>query len=655
MSGQPLQLKAFSKRIRFTLFFIILTFSIWTSISKVYANDLFPVFILLSSQTSPSDQLHLQATIQNHGGRITHTFPQQALIANVPADAIPSLSELPAVLALFTQPVELATIDIYGPQARSLASIWNSLLQPQTHVEKDSLSAQHSDPENDAFIAPDLPQGDELSSAAGSVTPGYYQTSEYMAGSVAVGIVLLESDGSNDPSTENWTGDEKQLVLNEIVNAFNWWVEMEPRATLSFVYEDHFTNPLPTSLEPVTRPYYHESYWISDAMNALGFTSANHFTQVRDYNNYLRNTYQTDWAFTIFVVDSANDSDNKFSDGHFAYAYLGGPFMVMTSGNNGYGPNNMDAVAAHEMGHIFNALDQYYNAHQSCTRRSGYLYVENQNSQYGGCGSNATSIMRGQIYPYAAKAIDSYAAGQIGWRDSDGDGILDPLDTDLPVSIDSFWQDGNSVTIGGTTQIIPFPAPVETDITINSLTGVQYRVDGGSWQPATATGGEFGGTEAGYQMEISGLPAGQHTIEVATTDSAGNISDEYASQQVIVSDPVDGGLNTELYPLAGQSGDGQAATVEGTAYHLTGGTVVSVEYRVDGGAWQTATAQDGTFDSSNETFAITLNAQPGEITTVLVEARAIDNLGHTEVNFASQSVQIGSAKQYSTFLPLIIR
>jgi hypothetical protein len=331
---------------------------------------------------------------------------------------------------------------------------------------------------NDALIAPDLPPVSGIALAASStITPGYYQTSEYMAGSVAVGIVLVESDGSVDPSTEDWTDSEKQLVFDEIVAALDWWAGLEPRANLTFVYDDHFSDPLPTGVEPISRPYTDQQYWVADAMSGLGYDAASYFTRVRDYNNDLRATYQTDWAFTIFVVDSSADDDNRFSDGYFAYAYLGGPFMVMTYGNNGYGPANVDAVAAHEIGHIFYALDQYYSAQQPCTRRSGYLDVENQNSKYGDCASDVDSVMRAPM-AYTIDAIDPYAAGQVGWRDSDGDDILDPLDTDLPISIESIALDGASATVSGTTSIAPYPSPSRASVTINTLTGVQYRFDG---------------------------------------------------------------------------------------------------------------------------------------------------------------------------------
>jgi hypothetical protein len=474
-----------------------------------------------------------------------------------------------------------------------------------------------------------------------------------MAGSVAVGIVLVESNGTVDPSTENWTDSEKQLVFNKIVASLNWWATLEPRANLSFVYEDHFTAPLSTNVEPITRPYYHQQYWIGDAMRELGYSSTSYFTQVRDYNNDLRDTYQTDWAFTIFVVDSFEDSDNRFSDGYFAYAYLGGPFMVMTSGNNGYGSYNMDAVSAHEIGHIFHALDQYYSAYQSCSRRSGYLYVKNQNSRYGNCASNTNSIMRGQLYPYIAKAIDPYAAGQIGWRDSDGDNIFDPLDTQLPVTISNFSQNGSSISVSGSANIVPYPSPSYTSVTINTLNSIKYRLDGGSWQLTTATDGQFDATTENYSISLEVTTPGSHKLEVAAFDSAGNISNSFAGQTINILDPVDGGLNTEIIVPGGTLNASADTTIKGVAYDFEDGIVTNVEYRIDGGAWHAAQAQDGAFDSNNENFFITLNddLEPGSHT---VDARAIDNLGNAEINFASETIVVAQPPASTIFLPLIM-
>jgi hypothetical protein len=647
-----------AKKTVLALFIIIAAFHPGSSTPAAQAqgNTLTQTFILLAPEHHDKLTIaQLQTLIESGGGRVTHTFPYQALIAKTPADAVQQISSLSIVAAVFTEAVELSMMDVYGPDARHFAGVWNSLVTPQSATaDMNLMAAEHLGEHHDAFIAPDLPADDGIGLAASSsVTPGYYQTSEYMVGSVAVGIILVESDGSVDPSTEDWTADEKQLVFNEIVAGLNWWAELEPRANLSFVYDDdHLSNPLSTGVEPVTRPYYDQRYWIADAMGALGYHTSSYFTKVRDYNNALRSTYQTDWAFTIFVVDSSVDSDNRFSDGYFAYAYLGGPFTVMTYGNNGYGPYNMDAVLAHEMGHIFHALDQYYSAGDHCTYRSGYLNVENQNSLYGGCTSNVPSIMRGQTYPYWIKAIDPYAAGQIGWRDSDGDNIFDPVDTDLPVSIETVSTEGDRVTVSGTTEIIPFPSPSRTSVTINTLTSVQYRFDTGDWQPATAIDDAFDGTSEGYHFTTASLSPGLHTLEVAALDSAGNVSDVYAAETVTIFDPIDGGLNTELDLPGGDIPAGQVATINGLAYHMGGGLVTNVEYRVNGGSWLSANAQDGAFDSDYEPFSFTVGSDSLEAGACQIEARATDDKGHVETNVAGEEVEVSEV--HTTFLPIVM-
>jgi len=75
---------------------------------------------------------------------------------------------------------------------------------------------------DDFLIAPDLPDRslrDALGSIASS-SPGYYETSEYLIGSVAVGVVLLQSNGSSEPSTEYWSYTRQLEVVNERARAY---------------------------------------------------------------------------------------------------------------------------------------------------------------------------------------------------------------------------------------------------------------------------------------------------------------------------------------------------------------------------------------------------------------------------------------------------
>ncbi|HHH42350.1 MAG TPA: hypothetical protein ENK56_10160, partial [Chloroflexi bacterium] len=279
-----------------------------------------------------------------------------------------------------------------------------------------------SPPPLDALLPPDAPLA--ATALEGDGTPGFYQTSEYMIGRVAVGLILPESDGSREPNQEDWTDEEIAAIRREVEAGLAWWQQREPAARLTFTVEERIG--IPTGYEPITHPQYEERLWIGEVMAQLGYEEDNYFTQVRRYVNDLRERTGADWAFAVFIVDSSADADGRFANGYFAYAYIGGPFLVMTYDNDGYGIHNMDAVLAHEIGHIFRALDQYATAGIGCEITSGYLNVETQNSQAGQCAMDLPSIMRGGISPFFSGAIDPYARGQIGWWDTDDDGILDP-------------------------------------------------------------------------------------------------------------------------------------------------------------------------------------------------------------------------------------
>ena len=123
-----------------------------------------------------------------------------------------------------------------------------------------------------------------------------------------------------------------------------------------------------------------------------------------------------DQAFSIFVVSDVNDADHKFSNGYFAYSYLGGPFQVMTYNNDGYTPTNMDAVCSHETGHIFHSLDEYNQpGYQSCLCTDSYNGCVNNNCM-NKCVDNVCCIMRGQTAPYTNNCVCDCTKGQIGWN-----------------------------------------------------------------------------------------------------------------------------------------------------------------------------------------------------------------------------------------------
>ncbi len=250
------------------------------------------------------------------------------------------------------------------------------------------------------------------------------------------------------------------------------------------------------------------------------------------YINNLRTQKGTDWAFVIFVADSEMDTDGMFSDGYFAYAYLYGPMMVMTYDNEGWGINQMNKVAAHETGHIFGAGDQYYQANyggcESKTEKYGYLGVANSNCD------NPTATGVPSIMKSNTMVLDPTARDQLGWRDSDSDGTFDPLDTPPSFNLNNYTPNpttNTSLSYSGTTSIEPWSHALcstsdncyTRDVTTQKLT-VDYSVDGGPWQGASAADGSFSSDYEGFYFTTGFLSSGSHDISVRSLTSQATVT-----------------------------------------------------------------------------------------------------------------------------------
>jgi hypothetical protein len=520
---------------------------------------------------------------------------------------------------------------------------------------------------NDALPPPDADlvalslensSGEPGLAGATSGLPGYYQTSDYMIGHVAVGLVLPESDGGQEAQSEDWTDEEIEQVRAEVQDGLAWWASLEPSAHLTFTVETHLR--VPTGYEPITHKLGEERLWIGETMTALGFGSGNYFSAVRDYANDLRDRVGSDWAFVIFVADSSADADGRFADNYFAYAYIGGPFTVMTYDNSGYRIRNMDAVLAHEMGHIFRALDQYAAAGVRCDYRAGYLSVKNGNSLAGGdCESDVPSIMRGGIFPYLNRSIDHFARGQIGWWDSDGDGVLDPVDAEPRVAAELEAVDGENddlFSFSGQAWQEPVPSPVLADVTISYITAVGALVDGMTWMAATPEDGHFDTLGETFRLQVGPLAPGLHTLEIQAVNSERLASTSYVTT-TFVYDPVDGALNCSL--LSGPAEDVGSAAIQfgGVATAAYGDigpdapTVSTVQFRVDDGEWQEAGAKDGQYDSPIEGFSISLTDLPDGQHSLTV--RATNSNGQIETNVEERSFQVETT--FTVFIPIVQR
>lgn len=419
----------------------------------------------------------------------------------------------------------------------------------------------------DSFIAPHSSSNRLAFNALGSPEPGFDDTSEFMIGSLSVDLIFLESDGTIDPKTETWTDPMKTDVQNEVQAGVDWWAinPLGPQMNVAL-----HSRTVTIGYEPINRPQSDEGLWINETMTKMGYSSGDYFYKARSHINDMRALDGNDWGYVIFVVNSLNDTDGRFSDGLFAYSYLGGPFAVMTYDNNGWGITRMNQVTAHEMGHIFYATDEYDGIPQF----SGYLdSLEIEGS--------------GRIMDTCALSISSGTLHQIGWYDSDSDGVLDIVGTQPEVTLTSLplqYSNSSLANYSGTVSVIPYPNrnPLGpgNDVTVAKISQVYYSLDGSGWMPASASDGTYDQTTEAFNFSFAPTD-GFHSVSVMAVSDQGvssgsNAHDDFYSDRT---DPVSSAPPLPTYT------NSTTFTVQGNASDDLGLSSVELWYSKGGGSY----------------------------------------------------------------------
>lgn len=320
--------------------------------------------------------------------------------------------------------------------------------------------------------------------------PGYDETSEFFAGRVGVSVLLVESAGS----AYNWTDAEVTQTVDGIYAGLAWWATQEPKARLSFSYELHVREA--TTWEPIQNSIGSDYLWIDEILGSRGYSEPDAFQKALHFNNGLRTRLGTDWAYSIFVVDS-EDAVNQglFVGGGYAHAYFGGPWVTM-SRYSSWAYNAGDyfrVVPAHETGHIFYATDEYDSGPP---QYSGYLNCPDSNG--------ATGIMNRNTLQ-----VSPSTRCQIGWVDSDNDGTLDilgvPPETDLVPHTPNPTSEGR-IEYSGSATVVPLvnqnPIGPSRDVTISRITRVEFLTPNGVWTSAEAVDGAYDGPSEAFAFRI---------------------------------------------------------------------------------------------------------------------------------------------------------
>jgi len=318
---------------------------------------------------------------------------------------------------------------------------------------------------------------------------------EFLLGRVAVTPVLLESNGAIDPNQLDWTAQQKSDVLRNITEGLQWWKDLLATQSsvmqLEWVIDTTFLDaPVETSYEPISRVSGDYIRWVPEFLDTVGVNnSTNLDAGIRSFNQTQRDKLDTDWSFTIFVVNSRPNQvfapGGRFSR---AFAFAGGLYMVVPS-------NRPASTYTHETGHIFWARDEYQGGGNYYQNR-GYYDAQNTNAIDLNPDLNfqqSISIMSSGLNletAYNTVTTSQATLAQLGWQDSDGDGIFDVLDVPLQLDgVGRFDPTTNTYKFTGTAAAKALPnrnsSGLQNDITLNRVGRIEYRFsDNSPWLTA---------------------------------------------------------------------------------------------------------------------------------------------------------------------------
>ena len=452
-------------------------------------------------------------------------------------------------------------------------------------------------------------------------------TTPYASGTVIVSIILPESNGVAEPSSEDWTEDAILETYQKIQTAVQAYELSEPNANLRYIihYESspangglpgtvdsdyecglHFDFTNPDDENRVTAPLLARLVGHPVAQDEISDASY-------EYLDNLRTQYGADGAFYVKV--SANQNGTA---GIRAHATINGPWCSLSS-DYGFG------TFTHEFGHIMGALDEYCpDACISTTAEQGYLGVPDANS-FLPFGSDGINYGRGEsqeslMASNNPNAINGFTRGAWGWQDSDGDGIIDVRDT-IPAT-DVFAEvTGSQVRLVGT--IVDQPEVrwnAQPRRSFNHITALEYQLGHGQDAPwfVIPIVGHF--TTANVFAELGAFPGGDYEIRVRGRNSVGNVDGRerlvnFSVGAVSAADLARSNTPPHLrLDLATATGSVRTAfRLTATSTDLDRNDQVSIRFDTDGdGIFETAAGGDRTVTARF--------AQPG-IYTVGAEAR----------------------------------
>lgn len=325
-----------------------------------------------------------EASLSANGGRIMHVYGDRVMIAEMPPGAEQPVAQTLGRATIIGE-AGGATQEATGSLSEAEALGVDAFALRQSAKYKQAKANRPRSGENWDSTAGGEPLrcaevADMQEHAAAADAEAGAPTSSRLTGKVAVAIVIVEGP----TAALKFSAAERTKVVAEVQNGLGWLGAQNPAGAVQFVYEIRnpklTTTPLPGNPDLATK----EARWRDPAMATLGYAAG--IGNVTKYANDLRTKYSTNWAYVAFFT--------KYPLGHFAYASIGGPRLVMDYANDGWGPDNIDRVFAHETGHVFNAPDEYAASGCNTGGSWGHYGKPNSNCANGAPGGGVACIMK---------------------------------------------------------------------------------------------------------------------------------------------------------------------------------------------------------------------------------------------------------------------
>ncbi len=629
-----------------------------------------PTGVSLLVLAPTTDRGRFADTVAKLDGIVMHSEGSRFAVAKLPvgADAILTKAGLIAHYERAVDPQEIANTT--DADRRFIRVFDNRYYAPTTPPRLVSTMTKRVRPAGEPFegtaLVPELVRFDggivppPLDAGSGTTPIPVIDrnTTPFATGTIVVSIILPESNGVADPSTEDWTEDSIVEAYEKVQTALESFSRTEPNANLNFILH-YESSPIKGGLVGTVDSDYefgkHAEYtdYAGEMMATAPMLArlVGHpvtVDQVWDasyeYLNNLRTQYKADGAYYIKIAANQNGTA-----GLRAHAWINGPWTTLSSD---YGWTTF----MHESGHIFGALDEYCpDQCQPASAQQGYLGMINANATQrpggdginGGQGEDMSSLMTANV----PDTVQGYTRGAWGWLDTDGDGILDVRDT-FPKSALTATVSGANVRLTGTITDVPVTRMYGDGASFNKITSLEYRAAStpttgtpststAPWMAVPVTTTVRG--VAAVDLDLGAFPKGAQSIEVRAVSSVGNV--EPMPQKLsftIAGTAANSAPRVRLTPSAAVGSTRSTFTLDASAFDFDGD---ALQYRFD-------TNGDGRFETTFAASARTTAkyTTPGTYTAV-VEAK--DARGLTTQAKAEILVQDGNALPRVTLSPVV--